>query len=612
MSLRPRCARWFELLAAREDLTAALETLARTGSIELETHSEARAPVSLEDLQARMEEYNRLARRYHPYWPHSGLRPATVAELPSVILDHALQRLQAWEREAAPLIDELEAIGNERSDLELVERMLVNAQDSSLDFSLLAHGGMLTGARLFVIARGTRLEQLPGALLCRRIGAQEGEDFLLAVGEHRDLDVLETEMAAIKGRTVRLPVFLDGGRHRSLAQVRARMDEIDARSGELRERIEALAAPHQLQEALGDMNRLEWFLTHVSGLPVSANFAWVTGWTSDLDGNRLRQALANADIHAVIHFPAAPRESASPTVMRNPWWAQPFELFARMIGTPSSEEADPSCLLVVLVPLLFGYMFGDVGHGAVLMLAGALLQRRWPVARILIVNGFAAVLFGFVFGSVFGREDLLPALWLHPVEDPLPVLMVPLAGGVVILMLGLVLNAVEAYWRGELRRWWLVEAAVLVLYLSIIAAFFLPGAWLLAAFALVWFLVGSVIATNGRLAALGAAAGTLVESVLQLLINTVSFVRVGAFALAHGGLSLAFNIMAESAHSLVVSALLLLVGNLVVIMLEGLVVTIQTTRLILFEFFIRFMRGSGRIFRPLSAPDSDTGIRRPT
>jgi V/A-type H+-transporting ATPase subunit I len=85
-------------------------------------------------------------------------------------------------------------------------------------------------------------------------------------------------------------------------------------------------------------------------------------------------------------------------------------------------------------------------------------------------------------------------------------------------------------------------------------------------------------------------------------MNTLSFVRVGAFALAHAGLSLAFNTLAATTDQAIVGVLLLLLGNLVVIMLEGLVVTVQTTRLILFEFFIRFLQGSGRVFRPLAAP----------
>ncbi len=76
----------------------------------------------------------------------------------------------------------------------------------------------------------------------------------------------------------------------------------------------------------------------------------------------------------------------------------------------------------------------------------------------------------------------------------------------------------------------------------------------------------------------------------------------GECAHAHGGRSLAFITMAEATQSPVAAVLILLLGNVVVIMLEGLVVTIQTTRLILFEFFIRFLRGSGRSQRAEHAP----------
>jgi V/A-type H+-transporting ATPase subunit I len=262
---------------------------------------------------------------------------------------------------------------------------------------------------------------------------------------------------------------------------------------------------------------------------------------------------------------------------------------------------------------MFGYMFGDVGHGLVLVVVGLLYQKRWPVLRILVANGMAAMLFGFVFGSVFGREDIIPALWLHPMEDPLPVLFVPLGGGVLVLLLGLVLNAVELYWRGEWLRWVQIEATVVVLYLSMIAAFFMPRLLLVSAAASVWFFAGSLLQGQGKWwMRLVSAGGVLLESVFQLLVNTVSFVRVGAFALAHGGLSLAFITLAAATDSTIAGVLILLLGNVLVIMLEGLVVTIQTTRLILFEFFIRFLQGTGRSFRPLAAPAGDADIRRKT
>lgn len=612
MTLRPSAACWFELLTTREDVTRAVETLATTGSIELETRSGTHREVSLQDLQPQMEEYHRLARRYQPYWPDTELRPGTLPKTPNRVLDAALQNLLAWEKSALPLIQRLESLHSERTDLELIASMLQRSQGETLDFGLLTRPGTSVSARLFVIPPGKRIEQMPGTVLTTRVST-DLRDFVIAVGPGEELDALVRELSAVNGRVLALPGFLQGTRKAALQQTQQRIENIVAESQQLRRDIDTLAARHQLPEALGDIHRLDWFLTHVSSLPVSENFAWITGWTSDVTGRRLEDALRQASIDAVIHFPPPPLEVNAPMVMQNPWWAQPFELFARLLGTPGADEADPSRLLAVLAPLLFGYMFGDVGHGLVLVLAGLLLQRRWPVVRILIANGLASMVFGWVFGSVFGQEDIVAPLWVSPVEHPLPVLLVPLAGGIVILLLGLLLNAMEAWWRRTFRQWWEIEAAVLVLYLSVVASLFLPQAAWVTLLALGWYFTGCMLQPHARFwSTLIGAAGTLVESLFQLLINTVSFVRVGAFALAHSGLSLAFTIMSGITDNPLGAFVILLLGNLVVILLEGLVVTIQTTRLILFEFFIRFLRGSGRIFRPLAAPGPEVVTRRTT
>ena len=107
----------------------------------------------------------------------------------------------------------------------------------------------------------------------------------------------------------------------------------------------------------------------------------------------------------------------------------------------------------------------------------------------------------------------------------------------------------------------------------------------------------------------GEAFTELFESIFQILVNTLSFVRVGAFALAHAGLSLAVVGLAEAPASPIGKAVVLVLGNALIIVLEGLVVGIQTTRLVLFEFFIRFMRAEGRPFRPLMPPNDH---RKPT
>lgn len=610
MSLRPHQARWFELLTTRADIAGALEALARTENVELETRSETHARLDLTDLHDRIEEYGRLERRYHSYWPATDLLTPAESGSPSDILDNALQKLHNWESQAAPLIEQLESISSEAADLKLFGSLLQLPGLGELDFSLLSGSGPVVTARVYVLPADSPIEQLPGTLLVRRL-KHGSVDFILAVGPAGNMETLNTELATVKGRALQLPPSLPPGRVAALKQVTEQSAVLDARGEEILHRIDGVTRSLELAGALTSINRLEWFLTHVTTLPVTENFAWVTGWTNDRSGNQLREALAQASIPAVIGFPPAPRDIAPPMVMQNPWWAQPFELFARMLGTPAADEADPSRVLAILAPLLFGYMFGDIGHGLVLMIAGMLLKKRWPVTRILIANGLAAIVFGFVFGSVFGREDLIPALWLHPMDDPLPVLLVPLGGGIVILLLGLLLNTAEFWWRGKIVQWLQIEAAVMVLYLSLLASLLKPESLVISAVAMLWYLAGHLLQSPHKpVATLLVAMGALLESIFQLIVNTISFVRVGAFAIAHGGLSLAFITLAEATESIVAVVLIVLTGNVVVIILEGLVVTIQTTRLILFEFFIRFLQGTGRMFRPLAAPTAATSIRR--
>jgi len=607
VSLRPASARWFELLATHADMALALETLALTGSIELESHQHARMHVSLQDLRTRLQIYTRLAQRYQHYWPQAESRPGVSAASPGSILDDAIRRLLAWERLAAPIIRQFETLKSERVDLLLLQTLLAQPAAGHLDFDLLSAAGTVVQARLFVLPTTEACSvQLPASVIARRFFMPERR-LMLLVGAREQLEALGAEMALKKCRRVPLP-RLPPSRHEARIRVDSRLRELDRLMQQLQQQISGLEARSRLAGALGDIRRLDWFLEHVSSIPASANFAWITGWSSERDGDRLRDALTAAGVDAILHFPPAPADLQAPMLMMNPWWAKPFELFARLLGTPGRDEADPSRLLALLTPLLFGYMFADAGQGLVLVLAGLAFQRRWPVLKLLVANGIAAMLFGLVFGSVFGREDLLPALWLHPVAQPLPVLAAPLAAGVVIILLGLALNAVEFIWRGESSRWLLREAPAAALYLATVSALVLASdtAMIVIGAILVWYISTGLLQARGRwpsrLAALAADIGMLVETLMQLLLNTLSFVRVGAFALAHAGLSMAFNIMADAVETTAIAFSVLLLGNIIVIALEGLVVSIQTTRLILFEFFIRFMRATGRVFIPLPGP----------
>jgi V/A-type H+-transporting ATPase subunit I len=125
--------------------------------------------------------------------------------------------------------------------------------------------------------------------------------------------------------------------------------------------------------------------------------------------------------------------------------------------------------------------------------------------------------------------------------------------------------------------------------------------WLTLA-GIAWILLGSLVRRPGG-EPYGKALSESFETFFQLIINTVSFARVGAFALAHSGLSAAVVGISGGVESAAATVLILVIGNAFIIILEGLVVGIQTTRLVLFEFFVRFLTASGRQFLPLPAPD---------
>jgi V/A-type H+-transporting ATPase subunit I len=221
---------------------------------------------------------------------------------------------------------------------------------------------------------------------------------------------------------------------------------------------------------------------------------------------------------------------------------------------------------------------------------------------MLVPGGIMAMVFGALFGSVFCREDVVQALWLRPLNEPITVLIAAVIVGVAIIALGLALDAVQMHWRGGGRRWWAQRAGLLVAYGGLLAAPWHSEGLIVTAVGTIWFIFGAVaLAEKERLAALAEAAAEFVEQILRLLVNTVSFARIGAFALAHAGLSVAIIELAHASGP-VGYWIVLAIGNVLVIALEGMVVSIQTTRLLLFEFFIRFLTGMGREFKPLPPP----------
>ena len=599
MSLRPASANWFELLVMRDDLAAAMKVLASSRCIELQSHGEARAPMLMPECRELLEEFDELERLYRHHWPPPSPHEHDERAEPYNMLQRALDRLRHWSADAREVVERLEHLTERRNDQELLLEMLRDAE-SLPDLAQLSSAGPMLESGLFLLGSGDWPDSLPGTVIAQRVSIPT-QRFLLAVGLPDEMSELEHQLHAQRARRLTLPKDLPPQAGDAETVMRDRLFDTRRDIEDTRQVLRNLNERYGIADALADALFVRWYVNSVPELSATENFAWISGWTSLEDEGDLQGMLAEDNVKGLLQLTEAPAGFEAPLLLRNPRWMRPFELFTRMLGIPAAREADPTRVIAIATPLMFGYMFGDVGHGAVLVVAGFLLQQRYPALRLLIYGGVMSILFGFAFGSVFALENIIPPLWVHPIEEPVLMLLVPMAGGAVLLLIGMCLDALQSYWQQKGRYWWETGAGLMLCYIALLASIREPRLLWLALIGALWFIAGhALVSPEHRLKAAGTAAAEFVESALQLVVNTVSFVRVGAFALAHAGLSMAVVGLSDAATSMLFTAVILLLGNVLIIALEGLVVSIQTTRLVLFEFFIRFLHGEGRPFRPLA------------
>ncbi|WP_187645380.1 V-type ATPase 116kDa subunit family protein [Streptomyces sp. TRM49041] len=316
----------------------------------------------------------------------------------------------------------------------------------------------------------------------------------------------------------------------------------------------------------------------------------------------------------------APRPHRARTVRRS------FTPLVTTYGTVPYADVDPTLPAGIVYVVMFGLMFGDAGHGlllvalALLLRAGrprraAALRPLWPFVA---GAGLAATLAGVAYGEFFGPTGVLPVLWLEPLEEPMRLLAVAVVLGAVLLA--------AAYVAGTVNRWREGGPTAAVYATSGIAgaALYLG---LLAVAGYVWLgrpaygAVGATIAVAGlALAGAGVYASTaggpggvaqtgvqLFDVVVRIGSNVVSFARLAAFGLTHAALG---SIIWDGTTALagrgvlgVAAALpVFLLGNAVAFSLEALVAGVQALRLEFYELFSRLFQGEGRPFRPWHLP----------
>ena len=379
----------------------------------------------------------------------------------------------------------------------------------------------------------------------------------------------------------------------------------------------------------------------------------VVGWVPATELESLTQRLKQASreiLIEVVPVELTGQHSNVPVALQNPGFLKPFELLVNTYARPRYEEIDPTALIGITFPLLYGAMFGDVGHGLVLAAIGWFLSRRSTLGGLLVACGLMGTIFGFLYGSIFGFEEILPHhpffgkfFWISPIHDVLGILQVAIGAVIVLLILADLLNLYNAARAGNWGRFFFDSngLAGLILYLSFLVLLgsvasglftgdsFLPGILLtvgrnaaVVTIAKILFVVGIFLATvfshplqhwmeTGHFEIEGGWGMFIVQSLaevlekfISMLSNTLSYVRVGAFAIVHAGFTGAVFVIARLVGGGEESGFgywtVVVLGNLFVIGLEGFIVTIQTMRLHYYEFFSKFFSGGGSAYEPLA------------
>lgn len=612
LRFRPVQARWFETYLPHEQTVRGIEIIAQSGVVELETDPRLSEPMDTHRLHYFVQRARTLIDSHRDDLPGGRHRPTALLGNPVHLANQALHRMRLWSARVDFLKEQLAEQQAERKELRLLGEALWAMRRDGIELRELFSETRFLCKCLFVCPKTSCPEGDEVAGQTALIVRGPRHDFLFMLGL-RDQRAVISHLVVEQGcEQVGVPSWLSGDPAQRVRQIRDHASALEREITRLEAELRALRHDPEIAEARANLETLAWYLDTASRYLDGLELCHVTGWTTADDPERLQRELWESGIEAVVRYPDPPPMTAPPVTTLQSGWAQPFRPLLLLWGTPGRQEIDPSGLLALIVPLLFGYMFPDVGHGLLLTGFAVLFWRRWPDIRFLLPCGLAAMVFGLLFGEVFGFSEWLPALWVRPFDDPLLILIVPMVFGVGLLLLGLIFSGVEAKWSGTLGHWLAVDAAVLVLYLSLLAALFDTRALTVAGLALVHYVVGSLWQGRGKgLWVLAGAGGRLLFSLFELMLNTISFARVGAFALAHAAFSHTIITLADGVEQPVGWLLIIVLGNFFEIVIEGLVVFVQTTRLVLFEFFGHFLQAKGRLFRPVPRPVTSAETVRP-
>jgi V/A-type H+-transporting ATPase subunit I len=611
--------------ALTEDLPQVSLTLAEVGVFAPDERSVAEEQFPIIPGERYRDLYNHALSRLDKL-----SRLLNIDTLPSlrsvrVVEESELDRLNSW-------LGEVWATGSSYEEqfrrLLDQERLLTHREESLENFaSLNVDLGLLQGEKQFLnlfvgaVPRENvrQLEEalgLAGHLLYTFLVGLETVNVIIVGPRGVQEDELQPVLQAADFRSLPVPPDLRSQPDNIRREIQERRATLVRERQEVEAHLQSWGGSlrRELDDARRSLVMAEPFVRLDSSMRSAGSLGAVTGWVPARDVAQLEETLSKRLANPfllTVRSPTEDERSLVPTMLRRTRLFAPFQDLIRQYGIPRYGEIDPTQLFSITFILMFGAMFGDIGQGGVIALAGWIFRAKLKrFARFVIYLGTSSVVFGFLYGSLFGYEEIIHPIWIAPISDPSYMLTVALMWGIGFIVMASVISIYNHMVIGERLKAIFGNHGMLslLLYLSTLwgvyqmvqtGEFGTPAkilAWgsLAAVFAYSWHEVQAPLGERILVVVIES-----VEIIMGYISNTLSFLRVAAFSLNHMALAFAVFAIAEmmetTGHWITV-----VLGNIFVLILEGGIVTIQTMRLEYYEGFSRYFFGDGREYQPLT------------
>lgn len=402
-----------------------------------------------------------------------------------------------------------------------------------------------------------------------------------------------------------------GSASANLKKIEYELEKLENKKREIKKRIGNLSLEHGEFLFAAEQFLSEQLVKAEAPLMFAATATsfLIKGWVPSKILSATIERLNNATHNkAYIHFEPAKKTDNVPVKLKNPSYAKPFEFFMELYTMPNYKEIDPTFFVFLSFPLLFGFMLGDIGYGAVTLILFILLKKFLPKAKnllnVLIFASLATMLFGFIFGEFFGYEKIgefpLPHLLSrsHQISE---LLYAAVAVGFIHVNIGLSIGFINELRAHGIKHaffakisWFIFEAGFVMVFLPIFKLITLSY----------WWGIGVMIISAVMLFIGEGARGPI--EIPGLLSNVLSYARLMAIGVSSVKLAEVVNEisgeMFRSGGALILAGLFILViGHAVNIGLGLLGSFLHSLRLHYVEFFTKFFHGGAKRYNPFGA-----------